>query len=87
MKMILTSVPDDLLRGLPAEDQVAIQAAVGQPVELVEGDDRGFPRMISKRVIRWPIWLRSNGKTLREVATRYGLIPHVSRRCDSRARP
>jgi hypothetical protein len=43
MKMILQSVPDGLLHGLPAEDQAAIQAAVGQPVELIEGDDRVYP--------------------------------------------
>lgn len=43
MKMILTSVPDDLLHGLPTEDQAAIQAAVGHTVNIVEGDDRVYP--------------------------------------------
>lgn len=45
MKMILTSVPDDLLDGLPPEDQVAIQAVVGYAVNLVEGDDRVYPNL------------------------------------------
>lgn len=33
-KVILVSLPPDLLEGLPQEDQDAIQAVVGQPVEL-----------------------------------------------------
>jgi hypothetical protein len=40
MKMILISVPDSLLHGLPIEDQTAIMSAIGQPVTIVEGDDR-----------------------------------------------
>ena len=32
--VILTSAPPSLLRGLPREDQTAIQSIVGQPVTL-----------------------------------------------------
>src|SRR5262249_53867247 len=37
LQVILKSIPDGLLDGLPAEDQAAIQAMVGKPVTVVEG--------------------------------------------------
>lgn len=40
---ILKNVPDDLLHGLPEEDQLAILAAVGQRVTIVTGEDRSWP--------------------------------------------
>ena len=39
--IILKSVPEQLLDGLPHEDQVAIRAAVGQPVTLVGHNNEG----------------------------------------------
>jgi hypothetical protein len=39
--MILKSIPDGLLDGLPAEDQEAIQKNIGRPVKVVgfRGDE------------------------------------------------
>jgi hypothetical protein len=41
VSMILKSVPEHLLDGLPDEDQVAIRAAIGKPVTLVGHDEDG----------------------------------------------
>lgn len=43
--MILQSVPDDLLVGLPEEDQAAIRAAVGRSVTVVGYDEAGRPEI------------------------------------------
>lgn len=40
-KVVLTSVPPGLLRGLPTEDQEAISQIVGKPVTLLEYDADG----------------------------------------------
>lgn len=37
--VILKRIPDGLLEGLPAEDQAAIRAAIGQPMTVVGHDD------------------------------------------------